>query len=70
MSPRIGQAVKIDAGVAHDAKIVAAFRGLTLTDYLTETLRPIVERDLRQAVNERSNEHQKLSKSDVAPKAE
>jgi hypothetical protein len=41
-------AVKIDADVARVAKIVASFKDISLAEYLTETLRPVVERDLRE----------------------
>lgn len=39
-------AVKLDAEVARDAKIVAAFKGLSLTQYLSDAMRPLVARDL------------------------
>jgi hypothetical protein len=45
---RIDTSVKIDAGIAYQAKIVAAYRDQTLAEYLSETLRPIVERDLQR----------------------
>jgi hypothetical protein len=38
--------VKVDADVIHDAKIVAAYRDVTLAEYLTELIRPLVARDL------------------------
>jgi hypothetical protein len=40
-------AVKLDAKVAKEAKMVAAARGITLAEYITEILRPIVHRDLQ-----------------------
>jgi hypothetical protein len=40
-------AVKLDAKVAKEAKMVAAARGITLAEYISEILRPIVHRDLR-----------------------
>jgi predicted DNA binding CopG/RHH family protein len=38
--------VKLDSEVVRTAKIVAAYRGLTVADYLSESLRPIAQRDL------------------------
>jgi hypothetical protein len=40
-------AVKLDAQVAKEAKMVAAARGITLAEYISEILRPIVHRDLQ-----------------------
>ncbi len=37
---------KIDAEVIRDAKIVAAYREITLAEYLSELIRPLVARDL------------------------
>ena len=42
-------AVKIDRGVAARARFVAETRGLTLAEYLSEAIRPIVERDFSKA---------------------
>lgn len=39
--------VKVDAGVIARAKIAAAARGLSLAEYVSETLRPIVESDIK-----------------------
>lgn len=49
--------VKVAVDVARNAKIVAAFRELTLAEYLSESLRPVVERDLKKELLERSAEH-------------
>lgn len=38
--------VKLDATVATEAKMVAAARGITLAEYISELLRPIVRKDL------------------------
>jgi hypothetical protein len=38
--------VKIDAGVIREAKMVAAARGITVAEYLSEMIRPIVRKDL------------------------
>jgi hypothetical protein len=40
--------VKLDAAVATEAKMVAAARGITLAEYISELLRPLVRRDLEQ----------------------
>lgn len=45
-SDRIDTAVKLDADVVRKAKIVAAYRGQTLADYLSESLGSFVDRDL------------------------
>lgn len=45
MARRSDTAVKIDAEVVRQAKVVAAFRGISLAEYLSETLRPTVARD-------------------------
>jgi hypothetical protein len=49
-SPRNDRAVKIASDIAQKAKIVADVRGLTITEYLTGLLRPLVERDLAPAL--------------------
>lgn len=46
MVRRNDMAAKIDAEIVKDAKIVAAFRGIALAEYLSEALRAIVKRDL------------------------
>jgi hypothetical protein len=48
MARRSDVAVKIDTEVVRQAKVVAAFRGLSLAEYLSETLRPAVSRDYRE----------------------
>jgi hypothetical protein len=40
-------AVKLDAQVGREAKMVAAARGITLAEYISEILRPIVHADLQ-----------------------
>jgi hypothetical protein len=47
MTRRTDVAVKIDTEVVRQAKVVAAFRGISLAEYLSETLRPAVGRDYR-----------------------
>lgn len=61
--------VKIANDVARDARIVAACRQITLAEYLSESLRPCVSRDLRKELLDRSNEHQKLEAESVASSA-
>jgi hypothetical protein len=41
-------AVKLDADVARLARIVAADRGVPIAGYISEVLRPIVERDAKE----------------------
>jgi hypothetical protein len=45
--------VKIDSEVIKDAKMVAAARDITMAEYLSELLRPLVQRDLDQVFEER-----------------
>jgi hypothetical protein len=40
--------VKLDADVVRMAKMVAAARDITLAEYLSEMIRPIVRRDLEK----------------------
>jgi hypothetical protein len=40
--------VKVDAEVIRQARIVAAFDGLSLAEYLSERLRPLVAADLEE----------------------
>jgi hypothetical protein len=47
MARRNDVAVKIDAGVVRMAKIVAAHKDISLAEYLSDTLRPIVEQELK-----------------------
>ena len=46
MAKRNDVPVKVDADVIRVAKIAAAYKGLSLADYISETLRPIVSRDV------------------------
>jgi hypothetical protein len=48
MTRRNDLTVKIDAEVLRMAKVVASFKDISLAEYLTEALRPIVERDLKE----------------------
>jgi predicted HicB family RNase H-like nuclease len=56
--------VKVDVGVVADAKIVAAYKGVSLAEYISETLRPIVEREM----NEEHMKKFKVSNPKKAPK--
>jgi len=49
----LGATVRIDGEVAYLAKIVAAFRGQTLAEYLSEELRPIVASRLAEEIAKR-----------------
>jgi hypothetical protein len=46
MPPRNDVSVKLDARVARDAKLVATYRGISVAEYISEVLRPIVAKDL------------------------
>jgi hypothetical protein len=46
-------AVKVDSEVVSEAKMVAASRGITLAEYLTEILRPVVHSDLEEEMTRR-----------------
>jgi hypothetical protein len=41
-------AVRVNAEVAREARIVAAYKGVPLARYISETLRPIVRHDLEE----------------------
>jgi hypothetical protein len=48
MAKRNDVTVKVDAEVVATAKMVAASREVSLAEYLSEVLRPLVKRDLDQ----------------------
>jgi hypothetical protein len=48
--------VKLDAHVAKKAKLVATNRGITLAEYISEILRPIVDRDLKHEMGKMLSE--------------
>jgi hypothetical protein len=54
MTKRNDVTVKVDADVIAEAKMVAASRDQTLAEYLSETLRPIVRKDLEGEYARRS----------------
>jgi hypothetical protein len=45
---RVDMTVKLERSVAETVKIVAAYKGKSVTEYLTELVRPLVARDLEQ----------------------
>jgi predicted HicB family RNase H-like nuclease len=47
---RKDEPVRIDSEVLRIARIVASFEELSLTDYISSTLRPIVDRDFARHV--------------------
>lgn len=53
--------VKMDAQTIRKAKMVAAALGITLAEYLTEIVRPIVDRNLEEQTRKF------LGKSELAP---
>lgn len=59
MARRNDTAVKIDTEVVAEAKMVAASRGLSLAEYMSEILRPIVHRDLQEETSRRLGESPK-----------
>jgi hypothetical protein len=48
-SERDDVTVKLDRGVVARARYVAEIRGVTLAEYLTEAVRPVVDRDFGKA---------------------
>lgn len=51
-SPRRDATAKIDVEVLRQAKHVALYDGVSLAEFLTEAVRPIVERRMRQIASE------------------
>lgn len=49
-------AVKMDSGVVRKAKIVALDRNITLAQYLSEKVAPLVERDYQETVAKMAEE--------------
>lgn len=64
MAKRDVASVKIDADVIRDAKIAAAFENKTLTDYLSEILRPRVSHDIEKGYTKRSKGPKGKAKGD------
>lgn len=46
---RDDMSVKMDRAIVARARFVAELRGITLAEYLTEAVRPIVEKDFEKA---------------------
>lgn len=61
MAKRNDVPVKMDAEVVTMAKMAAAGKGISLAEYLSESMRPIARRDMDQ-------EHAKLTAGEKAPK--
>jgi hypothetical protein len=51
MARRTDATAKIDVEVLRKARVVASFKGLTLAEYLSETLEPIVDRQLKEEMD-------------------
>jgi hypothetical protein len=51
---RFGTLVRIADDVAADAKSVAALRGTSMAEYLSDTLRPILKQTIIDELNKRS----------------
>ncbi len=51
--PRFGTLVRIADDVAADAKSVAALRGTSMAEYLSETLRPILKQTIIDELSKR-----------------
>lgn len=45
---RNDRAVKVEAEIIRKAQTICAYRVITLAEYLSEILRPVVERDFEQ----------------------
>ncbi len=50
--PRKKTTAEVAPEVLRDARIVAAWRGMELREYVDSILRPVVERDRREAAKE------------------
>jgi hypothetical protein len=60
--PRQDLAVKVGADVIKRAKIVALDKNITLAEYLTETLRPTVDKDYSQTLAKMAREEKAQAK--------
>lgn len=52
MPKREDVAVKVEAAIYRKAKMVAAYRDITIAEYLSDLLRKLVERDYRKMTTE------------------
>jgi hypothetical protein len=62
MTKRTDVPVKVDEEVIRKARIAASYKGVTLAEYLSEALRPIVDRDIEEG-------HTRLMQGDKALEA-
>lgn len=46
--------MKVDRVVAEDARIAASYKGISLSEYVSEVLRPIVQRDIDEGHRKRA----------------
>lgn len=53
MTKRKDVSVKVDEAVINDARIAAAYKGISLAEYLSESLRPIVAKDIEEGHEKR-----------------
>lgn len=60
MTKRKDVPVKVDEEVVRKARIAASYRGIPLAEYISETLRPIVDRDIEES-------HEKLRQKEPIP---
>lgn len=58
VAKRTDVSVKMDAEVVAEAKMVAASRDVSLAEYLSELVRPLVRRDLDREYERRANPSQ------------
>jgi hypothetical protein len=54
MAKRNDVSVKMDARVAEECRIASAFKGMSLAEYLSETMRAAAKRDIDEAVARRN----------------
>jgi hypothetical protein len=57
MVKRNDVSVKMDARVVEEARIAAAFKKMSLAEYLSESLRSIVARDIEEGYKRRAGAH-------------
>jgi hypothetical protein len=53
MTKRNDVSVKMDAKVVEDCRIAAAFRGVSLAEYISETMREAAQRDIDEGYRQR-----------------
>ena len=54
MAKRRDVTTKMDPAVLADCRIAASFRGVTLSEYLSESMRVVAERDIEEGYRKRS----------------